>query len=114
MKIFYNPKCSTCRNTLELLREKGIEPEIVEYLKTPPSRAELENVISLLGIRPLELVRVKEPVWKEKYAGKNLSDSQVIDAMLENPILIERPVLVSGSSAMVCRPYTKAGEWSGD
>ena len=100
MKIFYNPKCSTCRNTLELLREKGIEPEIVEYLKTPPSRAELENVISLLGIRPLELVRVKEPVWKEKYAGKNL--------------LIERPVLVSGSSAMVCRPYTKAGEWSGD
>lgn len=70
MKIFYNPKCSTCRNTLELLREKGIEPEIVEYLKTPPSRAELDNVISLLGIRPLELVRVKEPVWKEKYAGK--------------------------------------------
>ena len=87
MKIFYNPKCSTCRNALELLREKGIEPEIVEYLKTPPSRAELENVISLLGIRPLELVRVKEPVWKEKYAGKNLSDSQVIDAMLENPVI---------------------------
>ena len=86
MKIFYNPKCSTCRNTLELLREKGIEPEIVEYLKTPPSRAELENVISLLGIRPLELVRVKEPVWKEKYAGKNLSDSQVTDVLGSFPV----------------------------
>lgn len=114
MKIFYNPKCSTCRNALALLREKGIEPEIVEYLKTPPSRRELEDIISLLGVKPVELVRTKESAWKERYAGKNLSDSQVIDAMLENPVLIERPVLVSRSSAMVCRPYTKAGEWSGD
>lgn len=114
MKIFYNPKCSTCRNTLELLREKGVELEIVEYLKTPPSRRELEDIISLLGVKPVELVRTKEPVWKEKYAGKNLSDTQVIDAMLENPVLIERPVLVSRSSAMICRPFTKAQDWNED
>lgn len=87
-----------------MLQERGIEPRVVEYLKTPPSTAELRNIVAKLGISPEQLVRKGEAVYKEKYEGKTLSDAQWIDAMVRDPILIERPIVVSGERAVIGRP----------
>lgn len=102
--IYHNPKCSKSRATLALLQEKGIEPQVVEYLKTPPSAAELKSIVAKLGIEPQALVRRGEDIYKQKYAGKTLTDAQWIEAMVDNPILIERPIVVHGSRAMIGRP----------
>jgi arsenate reductase len=102
--IYHNPKCSKSRATLGLLQERGIEPRIVEYLQTPPTKAELKAIIDKLGIEPEQLVRKGEDVYKNKYAGKKLSAAQWIDAMIKDPILIERPIVVSGSRAVIGRP----------
>jgi arsenate reductase (glutaredoxin) len=102
--VYHNPKCTKSRATLALLQERGIEPRIVEYLKTPPSTAELRNIVAKLGMSPEQLVRKGEAVYKEKYEGKTLSDAQWIDAMVRDPILIERPIVVSGERAVIGRP----------
>ena len=102
--IYHNPRCTKSRATLELLREHGIEPTIVEYLKDPPSAAQLKEIIDKLGIEPEALVRKSEEIYKSKYAGKSLSASQWIAAMVKDPILIERPVIVSGKRAVIGRP----------
>lgn len=102
--IYHNPKCTKSRATLGILQERGVEARIVEYLKSPPSKAELKAIIEKLGIRPEELVRKGEDVYKTKYAGKKLTDAQWIDAMISDPILIERPIVVSGSRAVIGRP----------
>jgi arsenate reductase len=102
--LYHNPKCSKSRATLELLRVGGVEPKIIEYLKTPPSVAELKTILTKLGIRAEQLVRKSEDVYKAKYAGKTLTDAQWIEAMVADPILIERPIFVSGDRAAIGRP----------
>ena len=102
--IYHNPKCSKSRETLELLRGRGIEPRIVEYLKTPPTSAELAAIVKRLGIRPESLVRKGEEVYKARYAGKSLTDAEWIEALVRDPILIERPIVVAGGRAAIGRP----------
>ena len=104
LAIFHNPKCSKSRETLALLRGRGVKPRIVEYLKTPPTAAELTAIVSGLGIRPEALVRKGEDVYKAKYAGRTLTDAQWIEAMVANPVLIERPIVVAGDKAAIGRP----------
>ena len=102
--IFHNPRCGKSRSTLKLLEEKGESVEIVEYLKTNPSKKELTEIIDMLGIAPLELIRKGESIFKEQYKGKDLTDEEWIDAMIENPILIERPIVVKDGKAAIGRP----------
>ena len=105
MKIYHNPRCAKSRQTLALIEEAGIEPEIVEYLKTPPSQAELDRLLRLLGLEPQELMRKGEAIYKELELGKRkLSRKEAIRTMVENPKLIERPIIVKGKQAVLGRP----------
>ena len=104
LTIYHNPKCSKSRETLALLRAHRVEPRIIEYLKTPPTAAELKSIVAKLGIRPEQLVRKGEPVYKSNYAGRTLSDAEWIEAMVKDPILIERPIVVAGRKAALGRP----------
>lgn len=108
-RIYHNPKCSTSRKTLELLRDNGVEPEVVLYLKTPPSRAELAAMIKDAGIDVRTAMRKREPL----YAELNLaaaSDEDLLDAMAEHPILIERPFVVTGKGTRLARPIDNVRE----
>jgi arsenate reductase len=103
--IWHNPRCSTSRKTLELLRSKGIQPEIREYLKEPPDAAEIGRVLGLLGMEPRELMRRKEPAYADGRLDRpELSRDALIRAMAEQPILIERPVVLAGGKAALGRP----------
>jgi arsenate reductase len=102
--IYHNPKCSKSRATLALLREHGIEPEVIEYLVQPLTTASLRELVHQLGIKPEQLIRKGEEVYKFKYAGRTLSDAQWIKAMIDDPILIERQIVVKGARAVVGRP----------
>ena len=104
MKIYHNPRCRKSRETLALMTDAGVEPEIVEYLKTPPTEAELKAILKKLGLAPQQLLRKGEKIFKEEYKGKELSDDEWIAAMAANPILIERPIVVSGNKAVLGRP----------
>ena len=102
--VYHNARCSKSRCALDFLNEKGIEFEVVEYLKDIPTKAELTEIIAKLGIRPEELIRKGEEEYKSLYKGKNLSDSEWIDAMLAHPKLIERPIVLKNAKAVVARP----------
>ncbi len=103
--IYHNPRCSKSRQTLALLEENGITPEVVLYLQTPPSTAELKKLLKKLGISARELLRNKEDIYKAlNLADSSLSDTQLIKAMHENPKLIERPIVVKGEQAIIGRP----------
>src|SRR5688572_3419405 len=102
--IFHNPRCSKSRAALALLQERGIEPRIVDYLRTPPTTAELTSMVRKLGIPAEQLVRKGEEIYKKRYAGKKLTDAQWIEVMVEHPILIERPIVISGNRAVLGRP----------
>jgi arsenate reductase len=102
--IYHNPKCTKSRQTLGLLQENGVEPTVIEYLKTPPTAAELQAIVAKLGIKPEQLVRKGEDEYKANYAGKTLTDAQWLDALAKHPILIERPIVVSGDRAVIGRP----------
>lgn len=102
--IFHNPKCTKSRATLALLQEHGVEPRVIEYLKTPPTAAELKALVAKLGIKPEQLVRKGEEVFEANYAGKTLTDAQWLEALAKHPILIERPIVVSGNRAVIGRP----------
>ena len=103
--IYHNPECGTSRNALAMIRNAGIEPHVVEYLKTPPSRAMLEGLIARAGITPRELLREKGTPFAELgLDDPGLSDVQLIDAMMEHPILINRPLVVSTLGVKLCRP----------
>lgn len=104
LTIYHNPACSKSRETLALIKASGHEPRVVEYLKTPPSEAELAAVLRKLGMRPLQLVRRNEQIFKDKYAGRNLGDKEWIKAMIEHPILMQRPIVVRGDAAAIGRP----------
>jgi len=107
MKIYHNPRCGKSRQALKILIENGINPQIIEYLKIIPTADELKDVISLLGIRPYDLLRRGEKDFKDNFKGKELNDSQWINAMVEYPKLIERPIFINGSKAVVGRPPEK-------
>jgi arsenate reductase (glutaredoxin) len=107
--IYHNPKCSTSRKTLELLRDSGIEPRIVQYLKTPPSRAELRSMIRDAGIDVRSAVRTREPLYAQLKLV-DASDDQLLDAMAEHPILIERPFVVTPKGTRLARPMDRVRE----
>ena len=102
-RIYHNPKCSTSRKTLDLLRDNGIEPEIVQYLKTPPTRAELAAMIADAGIDVRTAVRKREALYSELNLA-DASDDELLDAMAAHPILIERPFVVTGKGTRLARP----------
>lgn len=102
--IYHNPRCGKSRDTLAILRAKGIAPEIVEYLKAPPTKEDLRVILKKLGMKPEQIVRKGEDVFKQQLAGKTLNDDQWLDALAKNPILIERPIVVKGSRAVIGRP----------
>lgn len=104
MKIYHNPRCAKSRETLALLKSKGQDPEIVLYLETPPTAQELKAILKKLRLKPEQLLRKSEAIFKEQYKGKMLSDDQWIKVMLENPKLIERPIVVQGNKAVLGRP----------
>ena len=103
--IYHNPRCSKSRSTMQLLADKGVEANIVEYLKTPPTKQELSNILDMLGLSPRQLMRTHESEYKENnLADESLSDEQLIDAMVKFPKLIERPIVVANGRAVIGRP----------
>ena len=103
--IYHNPRCSKSRQTLELLRRQGLEPAIIEYLKTPPDRDELNGILTLLRLSPRDLMRKKEEAYKANgLDAGNLSDDQLLDALIEHPVLMERPVVLANGKAAIGRP----------
>lgn len=93
-----------------MLQDLNKEVEIINYINNPLTVSELKNIIKLLGIKPIELVRVKESIWKENFKDKNLTDDEIIEAMVANPKLIERPIVVNGGKAVIARPIEKIDE----
>lgn len=103
--IWHNPRCSKSRQALQLIEERGVEPRIIEYLKTPPSEAELGAALATLGLAPRDLMRKNEAAYDDlSLDDEALSDADLVTAMAENPILIERPVVFRGARAVVGRP----------
>jgi arsenate reductase len=103
--IWHNPRCSKSRQTLALIEGRGIRPQVVEYLKQPPSREDIARVVTLLAIAPIELMRRGETVYKELEIGvRPLGDDELIAAMAANPVLIERPVVIANGRAALGRP----------
>ncbi|AEE66691.1 arsenate reductase [Bordetella pertussis] len=107
--IYHNPRCSTSRNVLQMLRDAGIEPTIIEYLKTPPSRQTLAGLIQQSGLSVREAVRAKEPIYQE-LGLDGVDDEGLLDAMVDNPILINRPFVITERGARLCRPAESVRE----
>jgi arsenate reductase len=106
--IYHNPGCGTSRNTLQYLRDQGLKPVVIEYLKTPPDRATLNGLLSRMNMTPGTLLRRKGDVYMSLGLDKpGVTDAQILDAMLEHPVLIERPIVVTGEAAALCRPWEK-------
>ncbi|MGI9385883.1 MAG: arsenate reductase (glutaredoxin) [Methyloligellaceae bacterium] len=103
--ILHNPRCSKSRATLTLLRDNGIEPKIVDYLETPPTAEEFKGILDKLSLGPRDVIRRGEKIYKQlELADDNLSDTALITAMVGNPILIERPIVIKGDKAALGRP----------
>ncbi len=103
--IYHNPRCSKSRQTLELLRAQGLEPNIIEYLKTPPSKSELAGILELLGLSPRDLMRTKEAEYKANgLDAAHLSAEQLLAALVDHPVLIERPIVLANGKAALGRP----------
>jgi arsenate reductase (glutaredoxin) len=108
--IYFNPECSKCNSALCSLEEKGFQTEIIEYLKDTPSEEESADLLKKLGMSAKEIIRVSEPIFIEKYSGKELSESEWIKAMVEHPVLIQRPIIVRGNQAVLGRSEEKIDE----
>lgn len=104
IQIYHHARCGTSRKGLEIVKNSGEEFEIIEYMKSPISLTELKELVRKLGIKPIELVRQKEVVWKEKYLGRTLTDEQIIVAMQQHPELLQRPIVVKNGKAVIGRP----------
>lgn len=104
MKIYHNPRCRKSRETLEIIRNNGVEPEIVEYLKNIPTTTELKDILMKLNMKAEEIVRKTEPFFKENLKGKTFGEEEWIQIMVENPKLIERPIVVKNNRAVLGRP----------
>ena len=110
-KIYYNPKCGTCRTVYEMIAAQGIKPEIVEYLKNPPSPKEIGEILEMGGFEPEDIVRKKEEVYSNLgLKGKKLKRSEWLKVLSENPILIQRPIVIKGKTAILARPPEKVKE----
>ena len=105
--IYHNPRCGKSRDCLAFIQNSKNEFEVIKYLETPLSYDELESIIKKLQLQPIELIRIKETVWIENFKGKKLSDKQLIQAMVDYPILMERPIAVNGDKAVIARPLEK-------
>lgn len=104
LKILHNPRCSKSRETLGLINDSGNDVEIIEYLKNIPSAEDIKLILAKLNMSAKEIIRTTEAVYKEKYKGLNLNEEEWIDAMVENPKLIQRPIVIKGNKAVVGRP----------
>ncbi|AWW32001.1 arsenate reductase (glutaredoxin) [Echinicola strongylocentroti] len=106
VKIFHNPRCGKSRETLKIVQEQVAEEEIdiIKYLEEPPSTEELTTILSLLGIKAEELVRKNEQLWKDNFKGREFSEEELVKVMVENPKLIERPIVVKDGKAVIGRP----------
>ena len=104
LKIYYNPRCKICSQSLFLLKEKGFEPTIVDYLKKPLSSSELKKLLVKLNMKPREIIRENEIIFKEKFKGKNFTDEEWIKIILEYPILMQRPIIEKEYKAVIGRP----------
>ncbi|MGB3776488.1 MAG: arsenate reductase (glutaredoxin) [Leeuwenhoekiella sp.] len=104
LKIYHNPRCSKSREGLAILEKSGKEFEIIKYLENPPSFIELSAIVGKLGTPAKELIRTNEKVWKENYKGKTMSDKDIIQAMVDHPKLIERPIVIHDNEAVLGRP----------
>lgn len=103
--IYINPKCTKCRLSLELLEENNVKANVIEYLDTPPDKQQLNNILDLLGLEPRELMRTFEAPYEAlNLANESLTKDELIQAMIENPILIERPIIINGNKATIGRP----------
>ncbi len=110
VRIYHNARCSKSRSACALLEARGVQLDIVEYLKTPPSRAELVAVLKKLGLAAEDIVRKGEDIYKSDYKGRSLDEDGWLDALLAHPVLIERPIVVCGERAVVGRPPEKVLE----
>ncbi len=104
ISIYHNPRCRKSREGLAVLEASGQAFEVIKYLDEPLSKKDLQEIISKLGIPPMDLVRTNEAIWKSDYKGKTLSDVDIIEAMVTHPKLIERPIVVNGDKAVIGRP----------
>lgn len=102
--IYHNPRCSKSRETLAILEERNEEITIVKYLDSPPTLEKLKEIIGMLGIEPIKLVRKNEPIWKEQFKSKDLTDEELLKAMVTFPKLIERPIVIKNNKAILGRP----------
>ncbi len=107
IKIYHNPRCQKSREGLGFLEQSGNEYEVIKYLDNIPTKDELRHIIDCLGIKPENLVRKNEAIWKENFRGRLLSDEEILEAMIKNPKLIERPIVVNGNKAVIGRPMDK-------
>ena len=110
IKIYHNPRCGKSREGLQILEKSGKDFEVVKYLENVPSFDELKSIIEKLGIKSIDLVRQKEKIWIENFKGKTMSDDETISAMISNPILIERPIVVNGNKVAIGRPPQNIAE----
>ena len=110
IQILHNPRCAKSRAGLKFLQEKGIEHEIIKYLDNPPSADEFKEILKKMGARPIDVLRKNEKIFKENYKGKELTDDEWIGIMVNNPKLIERPIVINGDKAVLGRPAEKIGE----
>jgi len=104
MIIYHNPRCSKSREALEILKKNKCEFEIREYLKQPPTKKELKEIIAKIGCKPMDIVRKKEGLFLEKFCDKKFTDAEWIQILIENPLLIERPIVIDGYKAVIGRP----------
>lgn len=104
IKIYHNNRCSKSRNGLCLIEDSKQDFEVINYIQNPPTKEELQELLKMLDFSPIQLVRKGEAIWKENYKGKELTDNEIITAMINNPKLIERPIVVKGDKAVIGRP----------
>ena len=104
MKIYHNPRCSKSRKTLELIKSRTSNFEIIEYLNTPFKFKEIKLILTLLKLKPFELIRCQESIWKENYKEKKLSDNEIINVIIDHPKLMERPIVTNAKKAIIGRP----------
>lgn len=104
MKIYHNPRCSKSRQTLDLIKQRTKNYEIIEYLNEPLEFDDYKLILEKIDLKPINLVRIKEPIWKDKYKGEEMSDDEIIKALVDHPQLMERPIVITYKQAIIGRP----------
>jgi arsenate reductase len=110
IQILHNPRCAKSRAGLKFLQDRGIEPEIIKYLDNPPSAEEFKEILRKMEAKPVDVLRKNEAIYKEKFKGKEFTDDEWIEIMVNNPKLIERPIVINGDKAVLGRPAEKIEE----